>query len=197
MRDYPNSTTRFNSEVEKAVKRMVQLDLKNLRSDVIDSSNLHCENLTIFNLRGVSLEDQICLGLLSWFIPEEIGLLLRLDLESRLKYLGPEDRILCQQFLQSKAQSLIFLQETNLWHSRELFGNILKRNLDRFLKLTPLSRKLKRTQRKRGYDDKGSRVPSHRWLPRFSDILTNEQNQIEEKRQSLQDTHALLQGLII
>ena len=147
MRDFPQSPESFNKSVENAVRRMVQRDLEILRSDVIASPNLHSSNLSVFSLRELKLEDFICLSLFSWYCPEEIGILLRMDLEGKLKQYTEEDRILCQQFLISKAYSLIFLQETSLWHSRELFGNILRRNLDRYLRLSPLRRKLKRTQR--------------------------------------------------
>lgn len=197
MRDYPENLEKFNLQVEKFLSRMVTTDLETLRSNVIDSSNLQCQNLTIFSFRGAKLEDLICLGLLSWFIPNEIGIYLRLDLEEKQKHLHPEDRILLQQFLKSKSESLIFLQETSLWHSREFFGNILRRNLNRFLKLSPLMRKIKSVQRKRGYDDHGSRVPSHRWKPRHSDILTEKQNLLEEQRQIYSDTAALIEGLLM
>lgn len=199
MRDYVSNPTEFYNQVERRIKQLVTLDIETLRSDVVDNSNSHWDNLTFFYLKGLGMKDFIRLGIVSWYLPEEIGILLRVDLEEKLKFLAKEDRILCQQFLFSKARMLIFLKETTLWHTRDFFGNILgtTNNLNRFFKLSPLRRKVKRPQRKRGYDDKGSKVSDEKWKPKFDFTLTELQNQIEQERKSLKDTQLFIEGFLI
>lgn len=199
MRDNISSPFEFCLQIEKKIKCLISLDDQNLRSDVVNNSNFHFENLTFFNLRNLNLKDAIRLSILSWFIPEEVGIILRMDILGKIKNYSLEDQLLLNQFLKNKGQMLIFLQETNLWHSRDFFGNILdKRNkLDRYFKLSPLRRKCKKPERKRGYHDQGSRVPDHKRLPNFDYSLTDKQNQIEENRQSYLDTLSFLEGLLI
>lgn len=198
MRDSIVSYFNFENQVEKAVRGLYQADVMVLRSNVIDSSNLHADNLSTFSLRGAKLDDLIRLALFSWYVPEEVGFVLRADLVQKGKQLSLLDRTLISQFLKSKAYCLLFLQETQLWHSRDLFGNLLSKKfqLSRFLKLTPLKRKIAKVQRKRGYDDKGSKVPEHRWLPTSDWSLTKLQNEIENQRQSFKDTNAFIEGFL-
>lgn len=198
MRDSISSQINFNNSVEKAIRGLYHTDVEVLRSKVIDSSNLFYDNLTVFYLKDTKLDDLIRLGIFSWYVPREIGILLRMDIELKAKKLSPEDRSLISQFLDSKERMLVFLQETHLWHTREFFGNLLskKHSLDRFLNLSPLRRKLKRAQRKRGYNDHGSKTPEHRWLPTSDYSLTELQNLIEEKREIFNETSKFIEGLL-
>lgn len=199
MRDFKLSSKSFCESVKKHARMMVSLDDENLRNRVVDNSNLHWDNLTFFNLRAITLKNYIRLAILSWYIPEEVGYVLRADLVQKSKQLSPEDRLIIKLLTESQGQMLIFLQETTLWHTRDFFGNILSKkvNLNKYLSVSPLRKKVLRPERKRGYHDHGSRVPSHKWVPRSDWSLTALQNEIEEKRKSHQDTYYFLEGMLI
>lgn len=201
MRDRNLDSYNFCKNVETSVLRLVSRDLNDLRSDVIAISNFQSESsLPIYRLGNLGKKDFIRLSIFSWYVPREIGVTLRLELEERLRYFAPEDRIVLNQFLKSKANMLIFLQETSLWHSRDFFGNILGKNnnLDRFFrsKFFSLNKRVRYSQRKRGYDDHGSRVEDHRKLPKYDWSLTELQNEIERNREIYQNTEDFLQGFI-
>lgn len=198
MRDSIDDLTSFEREVQRKSILVIHRDLEILESDVIANSNFHCENLSFFYLKDLTLTDFVRLAIVSWYIPETVGIVLRLDLEQKLQHFSLEDRTILEIVLSSKAEMLLFLQQTRLWHSRDFFGNILGTtvNLARFFRLSPLRRKVKRPQRKRGYDDKGSRVSEDRWLPKFDFTFTNLQNEIESKKESHQDTINFLKGFL-
>jgi hypothetical protein len=198
MRDYPSDKLAFNLSVEKQIGKMLLSDSENLKNSVIDNSNFLYDNLTFYSLRNVGLKEMIQLSILSWYLPEEVRVVLQMDLSTKVNKFCFEDRIILEIILKSKAKMLIFLQETNLWHSRDFFGNILdgKTKLDRFFKLSPLRRKIKRAQRKRGYDDHGSRVPEHKRKPKFDWSLTEKMNAIYSERDSFQDTLSFLEGAL-
>lgn len=199
LRDHIENPIQFCEQVEKRIKSMVQLDLERLRSSVIDNPNLNYRFNTIFIIKNPSLDDLLRLGILVWYLPKEISFVLRMDLLEKEKFLSLEDRTLLNCILQSKAQMLIFLQETTLWHTRDFFGNLLNSNykLDRFLKIGFRLVKVKKPERKRGYNDKGSKAPEEKWLPRFDFTLTELQNKIEQTRQSYEDTKLFIQGLLM
>lgn len=196
MRDYLENLSAFNLSVEKSVKSMVTLSDQNLISSVLDNSNFHWDSEYFFNLYNLSIEEFIRLGILCWYLPNEVSVILRMDLEKYINKFGSENKILLSQFLNSKAEMLIFLQETSLWHTRDLFGNILSKQfkLDKFLKVNYRIRRVKENQRKRGYQDHGSRVPDHKKKPKFDWSLTEKQNQIEDRRIIREDTIQLLKG---
>lgn len=196
MRDYLENLNDFNLSVEKSIKQMVLFNDQNLRKQVLDNSNFHWESQQFFNLKRINLIDSIRLSILVWYLPEEISYILRLDLEENLRKFSLEDQFLLKQFLSSKAEMLLFLQETRLWHTREFFGNVLNRNykLDRYFKIFFLKQKIKRTQRKRGYQDHGSRVPDHKKKPKFDWSFTEEQNDLEFKKQTHDETVLFSKG---
>lgn len=198
MRDKVNSVD-FCKSVEKNILALLQMETEDLRSDVVDNSNFHSDNLTFYFLKDLKFDDFIRLSLLSWYLPVEVRFVLQMDLREKLRYYSLEDRTILELFLTNKAIVLEFLQSTQLWHSRDFFGNILnkKNKLDRFFKLSPLRRKIKRPQRKRGYHDHGSRVPDHKWKPREDYYLNKEQNIIESERISQRDTALFLEGMLI
>lgn len=198
MRDIQSNPITFCRSVEKHSTKMFIMRIETLRSAVVNNSNFHSENQTFFSLRNLKLKDIIRLAIVSWYIPEEVGTILRLDLEAKIKNLAKEDRTIVELLLQSKGQMLKFLLETQLWHSRDFFGNILstKIKLDNFFKPSPPRRKVRRPQRKRGYDDHGSKVPDSKWTPKYDWSLTELQMKIETDRKIHQDTVAFLQGFL-
>lgn len=202
MRDKNLDSFNFCKNVESSVLKLVSQNLNDLRNNVIAISNLQSENskFSPFKLRDLDKKNFIRLSILSWYLPEEVSILLRLELSEKIKYYSPDDRVIFQQLLKSKAIMLIFLQETSLWHTRDFFGNILAKQfkLDRFFrsKSECFRTKLKFKQRKRGYDDHGSRVEDHKKLPKYDWSLTELQIEIEEERQVSHDMDEFLLGFM-
>lgn len=199
MRDYPINRSSFNEQIKVQVNKMVNSEnLKTLRSYVIDSSNFHWELTTFFNLKRKSLDDLIRLAIWSWYAPEEIKFLLQEDIKEVSKNLSFEDKIILEIILLSKTEMLIYLQETKLWHSRDFFGNILDQrvNLLGSLKLFFRNKKIVKSQRKRGYDDHGSRVEDHQKLPKFDWSLIEAQNEIELRRETHICTLQFISGFL-
>jgi hypothetical protein len=91
--------------------------------------------------------------------------------------------------LSSKAKSLLFLQETNLWSTREFFGT--------YLRPLCLSPKVVKPQRKRGYHDQGSRaLDSYHLQARNYWEDTQLHLEIEENRKALKDAIQINLGLL-
>jgi hypothetical protein len=197
LRDKNLNSESFCSSVEKIISQWAQTESKTLRSNVVNNSNFHGAS-TFFAMKNVPLKDFIKLAIVSWYCDEEVKFVLQEDLREVSKYYSPEDRILCEQFLKSRAIMLLFLLETHLWHTREFFGFILKDlgKINRHLKVRSKSTKVKKVQRKRGYHDHGSRVLDHRWLPKSDYTLTEMQNDKEEREKSLEDTSHFIEGFI-
>lgn len=197
MRDTRIDSTKFCNLVERNITKMCNLDLNLLRNQVVDNSISRPGTMT-FELKNLTMKDFVRLAIFSHYAPKEIGWVLRMDLEEYSSKFSLEDRTLCQQFLSSKTNMLMFLLETNLWHTRDFFGNILHKNfqLDRFLKIKKYNTKVIKPQRKRGYHDKGSRRESHKWLPSRDISLTELHYQIEAARESYIDTSQFIKGFL-
>lgn len=145
-------------------------------------------------LKRHDLDFLIACAILSWYIPEEIGILLRLELE---KYSQHEDLFILDLLIQNKGTMLCYLIETRLWHSRDFFGNILPLVQQVFRNISPVfktKRRVKRVQRHRGYRDKGSLRMSHQYHS-FAEF-TSEQNELEERREELLHTKDFLTGFL-
>lgn len=197
MRDLQLDSTKFVQKLEREIKKLCRLDLILLRNQVVDSS-ISRQGVETFRLKSLTLKDFIRLGIFSHYCSPEIGFVLREDLREYSNNFSLEDRTLCEQFLSTKAEMLLFLIETNLWHTRDFWGNIVHENfqLDRFLKVKRENLKVSKPQRKRGYHDKGSRRESHKWLPSSDYSLTNLHNQIEAAEESFIDTTQFIKGFI-
>jgi hypothetical protein len=133
--------------------------IKSLMHHVVDNPTFPAGETT-FRVKNLKSKELFELALISWYLPEELGVLLRLDLESRTSKLSDEDKhkIPLMLVLSSKAETLLFLQETSLWSTQEFFGNYLLLGTFRKLQLLILSPKVVYPQRKRGYHDQGTRA---------------------------------------
>jgi hypothetical protein len=115
------------------------------------------------------------------------------------------DKIASSNFTQTEKNNLyllvisrkhIYIYESWPFSSREIKGIIndiqLQRKLRRrfYQKLRP--RKVRRTERHRGYRDHGTLRPADRWLPSFDWSYTELQNRIEEERERCQAHFRLL-----
>lgn len=168
-----------------------------LRTRVVDSPNFLSGNWKFVNLPS-KLSEIEALAIISWWLPIEIGVLLRLQLEEKLKFLAPEDQIVLTILLSSRAEMQIFLSETSLWSTRDFFGNILMKGIRAFqrLEFRKIITKVQKPQRKRGYHDHGALRPAHSWLPTNDWSLTEEQNRIEKERSNFKQIIKFLKGFI-
>jgi len=185
----------FLFKVNSTMKRETIEVMKELRMRVVDNPNFTSEFLG-FKLHNLKLKQVMGLAYGSWIIPQELGIMLQLDLQEYIKRYDLNDRIILEILLTSKGHAQKWLLETDLWHFRDFFGNILPiwiRTINR-LSFRPVNKKLRKPQRKRGYHDHGTLNPSHKWLPSHDWSLTEEQNQIEMKRNIFQDTLNFLRG---
>lgn len=149
-----------------------------------------------FVLTSRSLVKLSRLAILSWYVPEEYGILFRLTIREYIS-LNPDLMIL--DFLtKSKEEMKVFLYHTTKWHSRDFFGNVLKEGMD--LKDIPVRPKMKtrrrpkRVQRHRGYRDKGTLKFSHE----IHDLSnrTLEEKELEDERRLYKDVRSFLEGWI-
>lgn len=149
-----------------------------------------------FYLCTRSLRKMVMLAILSWYVPEEYGILWRLTLEDAVHH-NP-DYFVLTFLIRSKGEMRCFLYETELWHSRDFFGNIFRKNMKvSDLPVRPVRRKKskpKRTQRHRGYRDKGTLKFPHEYHD-FSN-RTLEEKVLEEERSSLKDVSSFIEGWI-
>lgn len=196
MRDSIFNKENFVEQIENFITTESQKRIETLRSHVIDSPNFLSENYLVLPYK---LKSILALSFFSWWLPEEIGVLLREEIyEKRLRRYSLEDKALIEQFLQSKYHSILFVEESNLWHSRDFFGNFLvegNKCLER-LRFRRINTKVIYPKRKRGYDDHGSRVPDSKWLPKYDYSLTELQNSIEEERKTQEDSVAMMKGFL-
>lgn len=193
----------FNLDIDNFLSQLAQLcesvpSRGNfLRDAVVDNPNFLDVYLTDLILPK-RLDDCIVLAISSWYIKnQEVACLIRLDLEKKALN---ENFWILRFFLESRFHSELFLIETKLYHTRDFFGNLMTKNrllrVYNRLRFRRRSTRVKRTQRKRGYHDKGTLKESHEWTPSHDWSLTEQQNVIESKRKALDDTHLSLVGFI-
>lgn len=72
------------------------------------------------------LNSKICLGILSWFVPEEIHFQLLLFLDTCW---GPELQEVKEVLLTSRDSALAWLQIQDRWNANDFYGNVLPRTL--------------------------------------------------------------------
>lgn len=149
-----------------------------------------------FYLTSRRKEDLVRLAILSWYIPEEYGILIRLRIREEISH-NP-DLLILDFLTKSLGEMKLFLYHTELWHTRDFFGNILKDNMTfKDLPIRPRMRKKskpKKVQRHRGYRDKGTLRFPHEYHD-FSD-RTLEEKQLEDDRKALKDAIDFLEGWI-
>lgn len=160
------------------------------RPIVVDSSNLPC-GFEGFKVRNLKSELLFGLALASWYLGD-LGVLLRMDIEEELSRRDEDDDYGSITFIVTKSEPemVCFLRDTTKWHSREFFGNIIK-FLELGLKKLRLriqSKKIKKPQRKRGYNDHGGIAKDPYWKSaRAFWKDTEEQLLLYENRQKRDD----------
>lgn len=195
MRDTNFNRVLFLEQLEIFFSKHSQKTLE-LRAQVVDNPNFLAENYLVL---PYDLKSLLALSFASWWLPEEIGWIIREDIrDKRLPKLSLEDKTLLEVFLSNKATMVSFLDETTLWHTRDFFGNFLQLVLKRIvdLRFRRIRTKVKTPQRKRGYHDHGTLVPSSKWTPKEDYTLTEQQLEIYEKRKTQEDTLAFIFGFL-
>jgi hypothetical protein len=135
------------------------------------------------------------LALLSWYLREDLGLMIRLWIEDQLPKVNMQSRCRTKVLISNAATARMFFSETHSF--RKIKGNFLDywRKLLRAVRTKYRSNKNpKRKVRRRGYDDHGTLRPAWRWSERSCATLTEKMNEIEAERASCDDTAAFLEG---
>lgn len=197
MKDYVKAEV-LRSSIQKALSKSKRGILVP-RPKVVNISNLP-ESFEKFKLKRLESRHLFGLAIGSWYLGE-IGIILRLDLEEELSRRPMEDSyaslaLIC---INHEAEMVCFLLETNLWHSRNFFGNILPLVTESYdlLKIQTSSSRVKRAQRKRGYNDHGgiTKEPFRKKARAFW-LDTIEQLQIYENRDIREHSTELIRGLV-
>jgi len=128
-------------------------------------------------------EDIKVLAVLSYYIKDGYGVLLKLDLEEALSHLAYPQAVELASMLSSKEEMLLFLVSTK--SDDDFFGNFLPQSqkIAKNLKfLTFYPSRAKRQVRHRGYRDHGSCRPESQWKPTCDWSFTEEQNRLERQK---------------
>ena len=177
---------------------------KVLRNQVVIDPNFPGRQ-TKFRFKGWSRKELILLYLCCLIQPSDIFWYARLDIEEEANKLSYEDRLIFELLkdIRSYNELLRFLRDTNEWSSRSFFG-WFKQQLPVVLKkfnsciYVQEPGPVCQPQRKRGYNDKGSRTLPHNNRNTGDDFsFIERQQRIERQRKLLSDTTALLRGMFL
>lgn len=182
----------FHSKVSKALQERFLV----LRNQVVDISTSGREYR--FELRFLKVNELTMLAIFQHYAPVEFQWELRFAIEQITKRLPPEERqlILWLTFAH-RGEVELWLIENNLWSTREFFGNILPNGLQKTLtlRLRKIIVRVEKPQRKRGYNDKGSRAKDPYWkYARNQREDTEQMYEIYQERQSVDDHISILKG---
>lgn len=138
---------------------------------------------------------------LVWYLPEDIQALIRMELENRSNWFGPEYEIQIDLLLRSEPETIIYILESSVLgrNSNEVFGNILAYEYIKIDCIEYSRKKPKRLVRHRGYRDHGSladesTIGVKEYKKDFSS--TELQNYIEEEREARKDMEEFCFGLM-
>lgn len=193
MRDLSNSQV-FIAQLESLVRETSEKHSE-LLSRLTPNESRIFENH--YSLNEKRLLFYIRTAIISWYIPEEYGFLLRLEIEERIR--SNEDIFWIQILLDSKASMLLFLLETQRWHARDFFGNVLNENLivQVLKRIKPRYKnvvKPKSPEYRRGYRDHGNLKFPHE-VHELGDFR-REQMDLESERQDRKSTYLFMQGYL-
>jgi hypothetical protein len=180
---YLNFKEQYNNQLKKRFSIMLTKDIKILRSAVIDSPTF----LRDYEIRLPSSFFLIRALCMFWeFFPENIKWEIFLLLEQKIEKFDFKKQVELKALLDPKTR-ISFLYLTEKYTSHEIFGNLLQTISLCFheVKFQKKSTKIKKPQRKRGYNDKGTLrsydIWSHKWKPSSDWSLTDLQTKQERK----------------
>lgn len=188
MRDKNLDFSQFNIQLEKNCRKWKNQTFHQFfENHVLDTPTLLDENLPEIKIsypRSFRLMRTLCI--LLWYFPESSFWYILVDLkEKSFPHFNRKQRLELSILLSSKENMEKFLFETQRYTSNEIFGNFLGNDAqDLFLVLKVGIRKFnpRRTIRRRGYQDHGSRKPDEKWLPQSDFSFTEYQNEKEKKQ---------------
>lgn len=181
MRDKNLNFIQFWQSAEQQLTKQANHFSKDRRTSVIDSPTF-LQDYDLVIPRKFNELRSLCV-IVHYINEDSLKWKLRLDLEKAITRFDSKKVLELELLLKSKESMLVFLFETNRYTSHEIFGNIIgmcAKNLQ-LVKFKRISTKVRRSQRKRGYDDKGSLRPTEKWLERFDWSFTEAQNEKEKK----------------
>lgn len=127
----------------------------------------------------------------SWYLPEwlkwEVILHFSVDFSYSLDFdsKGFEHSLEIKLLTTSREVMIKYLLEASSLSARDLFGNVLGKDLESALRSINISKspeKVRRKIRRRGYQDKGTWKTPDRWTERYDFTLTELQLQREKKK---------------
>lgn len=183
--DHP-SLDQFNIQLTKRLSLALK-EIKLSSEPVLDTPTLlDNSQWKILYPRDFRLLRSLCI--VHWKIPNEyLRWRIHLDLEEMtFNWLNENQKIIIHVLLSSEEVCRKFLFLTRQISKRELFGNILGNDVKELSNKLKIKRVHLRPPTKsiwrRGYQDKGSRVPDHQKKPKYDHSFVTEQNKIELRR---------------
>jgi hypothetical protein len=138
-------------------------------------------------------ESLVQLAFLSWFLNDYYRSLIQVWLSERR--LSSPNEIRKQIILSDKTVAISYFRR---YHPREIYGNLIPGWLELLSRLESVHvsqrTRIVKPQRKRGYQDHGSRRPPEKWMETHDWSFYELQCQIEKNRKSDLDTAAIIEG---
>lgn len=180
----------FRQQLNRKVSKCGSKDIEILRDAVVDSPTFLSDYDIVLprkfhHIRGLCL---------IWDkLPENVRFEVFLQLEERISAFDFKKQLELKSLIDPEVREK-YLYFTERYSSHQIFGNFIFDAIEA-LKVVKLKRKstlVKKPQRKRGYNDKGTLrsfdIWSHRWKPSHDWSLTELQNK-QEKTKSLQEKY--------
>lgn len=182
----------LEQQLNKKLSKMFHENIKILRSAVIDNPTFLRRFRLVLPRKFHSLR-----GLCTIWdrLPENIRYEVFLLLEEKIENFDFKKKLELKLLLSPETR-YSYLHRTKKYSSHEIFGNLIQESIKALseIKILKISNKVKKPQRKRGYDDKGTLrsydIWCHTWTPSFDWSLTDLQNQ-KERHHKLQEKYTL------
>lgn len=180
------------TEVSKYVKEITRITMRELSFSETRSLQSHIPvrqySWSLGGLKNLSSREAIvlCLQLTNFHKDWKYTVWFELvNLPKKYQYQGEWD--LVHKLLRNRdsLERMVWILIGNGYTAREIFGMLNDKNLTRLRKLNlfdPNRHKVNRPQRKRGYNDHGSRKDSHKWLP-WNAYAEQEQLKIDKEEE--------------
>ena len=176
----------LQSKLESALRKLNARIQRTLSGPITPNAE------TFFSVRKFRKKEELrALAVLSWYLSDGYGDLLRLDLNEKIKQISlpVSEKETLFLLMNSKKDCLIFLRKS--YSDRGFYGNFLpltERIANNLYFLSQEPHRAKRKVRRRGYRDHGSCRPESRWLPSSDFSFTEEMNLKEQEDLQLQRT---------
>lgn len=181
MRDKNLPYIQFRQQVEDQVRKILTKSTKLRRTPVVATPTRGTE---VFLRLPKKYHLVRGLAILSWWLPETLKFELLIQFQEKSRKFDTKKDLELKILLHSQESCLRFLFETERYSTHEIFGNLLRDGIEGLETLVWYSRPyhLKRTIRRRGYNDKGSLRTSDRWTENSDWSFTEAQNRKERNQ---------------